>query len=68
MQRLERLTVGRTDVGEVQFLLPVDVTGVDLDSLVEIEKGKCQVYGLQGGPAAPPLGEGLNVPAMLLFR
>ena len=27
-----------------------------------------QVYGLPEGPAAPALGVGLNVPAMLTFR
>lgn len=68
LQRLERFVVGRAEVGEVQFLLPVDLRGADLDSLVEIEKGKIQVYGLPGGPAAPQLGSGLNAPAMLVFR
>ena len=60
--------LGQEDWGEVQFLLPVDVRGMDLDSIVSISKGRMQVYGLPGGPAAPGLGSRLNVPAMLTFR
>ena len=52
----------------MQFLLPVDVRGLDLDDLVSISKGRMQVYGLPGGSAAPALGAQLNVPAMLTFR
>lgn len=52
----------------MQFLLPVDVRGLDLDELVSISKGRMQVYGLPGGPTAPALGTQLNVPAMLTFR
>ncbi len=65
---MDRFVVGREEVGEVQFLLPVDLVGMDLDNVVEIEKGKIQVYGLEGQAAAPALGKGLNVPAMLVFR
>ena len=60
--------IGREDVGEVQFLLPVNLLGLDLDNLVEIEKGRIQVYGIPGAPGPPRLGQGLNVPAMLIFR
>lgn len=68
LQAMERFVVGREEVGEVQFLLPADLVGIDLDNVVEIEKGKIQVYGLEGQAAAPALGKGINVPAMLVFR
>ena len=67
-QAMDRFVIGREDVGEVQFLLPVDLVGLDLDNLVEIEKGRIQVYGTPGSAGPPPLGLGLNVPAMLIFR
>jgi len=68
LQAMDRFVVGREEVGEVQFLLPVDLVGMDLDNVIEIEKGKIQVYGLEGQALAPALGRGLNVPAMLVFR
>lgn len=43
---MERFVIGREEYGEVQFLLPVNLVNVDRDNLVEIEKGKTQVYGL----------------------
>ena len=60
--------MGREEYGEVQFLLPVNLVNVDLDNLVEIEKGKIQVYGLPGQASAPALGFGINQPSMLVFR
>ncbi len=68
VQAIDRFVVGREDLGEVQFLLPVDLVGLDLDKIVDIEKGKIQVYGLEGNATAPDIGQGLNVPAMLVFR
>ena len=68
LQAMDRFVVGREEIGEVQFLLPVDLVGMDLDNVVEIEKGKIQVYGLEGQSGAPLPGKGLNVPAMLVFR
>ena len=68
VQAMDRFIIGRQDLGELQFLLPVDVRGLDLDSLVAIDKGRVQLYGLPGGPVAPALGTQLNVPAMLTFR
>lgn len=60
--------VGKEELGEVQFLLPIDVRGLDLDGIIEVEKGKIQVYGLPGGPERPPVGQNLNAPALLHFR
>ncbi len=65
---MQRFVIGRENTGEVQFLHPVNVLKLDLDSVIDIEKGRIQVYGLPSGPAAPPPGEQLNVPAMLTFR
>lgn len=68
LQAIDRFVIGNEDLGEVQFLLPVNLLGLNLDNLVEIDKGKIQVYGLEGQELPPPPGEGLNVPAMLVFR
>ena len=68
VKAVDRFVVGREDLGEVQFLLPVDLVRLDLDRIIDIEKGKIQVYGLEGEAKAPSLGQGLNVPAMLVFR
>ena len=38
--------IGRKDMGELQFLGPVDVRGLDLDATVEIDKGRIQVCSL----------------------
>ena len=70
---VERFVIGREDTGEVMFLNPVDLCGVNLDSVIEIEKGKIILYPdstAVGTVAAtkPPPGEGLNTPAMLTFR
>ena len=68
VQAVERFVIGREHLGEVQFLRPVNVLDVNLDSVIDIEKGRIQMYGLPNGPVRPPPGEGLNVPAMLTFR
>ena len=68
VQAVERFVVGRKDVGEVAFIGPVDVRGLSLDDIIDIEKGRIQVYGLPGGAQRPPIGHGLNQPALLTFR
>ena len=60
--------LGHEEFGEVQFLAEVDLRGLDLDSLIDMGKGRIQLYGVAGGPAAPMQGNGLNIPAMLTFR
>ena len=65
---MERFVVGREDTGEVEFLLPVNLVGLDLDAIVGIEKGRIQLYGVGDSEGAPPPGQGLNGPAVLLFR
>lgn len=64
---VERFVLGRKDIGEVLFISPVDLRGLDLDSLIDIEKGKIVVYP-EPSPAKPPPGKGLNMPALLTFR
>ena len=55
-------------MGEVAFIGPVDVRGLSLDDIIDVEKGRIQVYGLPGGAQRPPIGQGLNQPALLTFR
>lgn len=43
MQAVERFVLGHEDFGEVQFLLPVDLRGLNLDTLVLLAKGRIQV-------------------------
>ena len=67
-QAVDRFVLGHTEWGEVQLLAAVDVRGLDLDAVVEMDKGRIQLYGLAAGPPAPAKGQGLNMPAMLTFR
>ena len=60
--------MGRKDVGELTFINPVQLANINLDNVVDIEKGRIQMYGLPNGPAKPLPGSGLNGPAMLTFR
>lgn len=60
--------VGRKDVGEVAFIDAVDLRGMVLDAVVDMDKGRIQVYGLPSGAPRPAAGQGLNRPALLTFR
>lgn len=64
---VERFVIGREDIGEVLFINPVDLRGLDLDSIIDIEKGKIALYP-ESSAKKPPPGEGLNMPALLTFR
>ena len=68
LKAVERLVIGRKDAGEVAFIDAIDLRGMCLDDIVDIDKGRIQVYGLPGGAARPLLDRGLNKPALLTFR
>ena len=62
------VVVGRAGVGEVAFLEAVDLRGAALDAVVSVEPGRVALYADPAGPAKPPLGAGLNVPALVTLR
>ena len=43
LQAVERFAISRKDVGKVAFIDPVDLRGVDLDAVVDMDKGRIQV-------------------------
>ncbi|KAK9834736.1 hypothetical protein WJX74_008822 [Apatococcus lobatus] len=68
LREVPHFVVGREDLGEVAFLYPVSLLDLNLDAIVDLERGKVQVYGLEDGPSLPKQGTGLNCPALLTFR
>ncbi|KAI9323375.1 nucleoporin autopeptidase-domain-containing protein [Dichotomocladium elegans] len=66
LQHVSNFTVGRTGYGEVQFAVPVDLSQVELSSimggLVIIRERQIVVYPKQ--ETKPEEGSGLNVPAI----
>lgn len=44
LRAVPRLVVGRQGVGEIAFLYPVDLLGVDLDAAVALERGRFALY------------------------
>jgi nuclear pore complex protein Nup98-Nup96 len=70
MNRIQRsqvpnFTVGRENVGQVQFKTPVDLNNIDLDEIpggiVVLETRSCTVYPVAA--RKPQVGKGLNVPS-----
>ncbi|KAK1999433.1 hypothetical protein LX36DRAFT_655472 [Colletotrichum falcatum] len=66
-QQVTGFTVGRDNVGSVQFRVPVDLTNIDLDEIfggiVILETRSATVYPIAA--KKPPVGKGLNVPATI---
>ncbi|KAK2030456.1 hypothetical protein LX32DRAFT_651573 [Colletotrichum zoysiae] len=66
-QQVTGFTVGRDNVGSVQFKVPVDLTNIDLDEIfggiVILETRSATVYPIAA--KKPPVGKGLNVPATI---
>nr|5CWW_A Chain A, Nucleoporin NUP145N [Thermochaetoides thermophila DSM 1495]5HB5_A Chain A, Nucleoporin NUP145 [Thermochaetoides thermophila DSM 1495]5HB5_B Chain B, Nucleoporin NUP145 [Thermochaetoides thermophila DSM 1495] len=66
-QRVVGFTVGRENVGSVQFKVPVDLSNINLDDLfgtiVILEPRSATVY--PNAAKKPPMGKGLNVPALI---
>ncbi|KAJ2961965.1 hypothetical protein NQZ79_g2891 [Umbelopsis isabellina] len=58
---------GKNEVGIIHFTQPVDLSNVELDSLlgglILFENGSCTVYPVESD--TPPMGQGLNVPATI---
>lgn len=44
LQSVEGFTVGREGFGEIRWVEPVDVRGLDLDSVVDIQRGEVAVF------------------------
>ncbi|CAK9838332.1 nucleoporin Nup98 and Nup96 [Schizosaccharomyces pombe] len=68
---VHQFSVGRTGYGQVAFLKPVDLSGFEKledipGKVVVFERKICAVYPVEG--SSPPLGEGLNVPAIITLE
>lgn len=61
LSHVEELTVGKRGMGEILWLEPVDVRGLDIEQVVQIKNREVSVYPLDED--VPPVGEGLNKPA-----
>jgi nuclear pore complex protein Nup98-Nup96 len=66
-QKVADFTVGRDNVGQVSFKVPVDLSNIDLDdlygSIVDLQTRAATVYPVAA--KKPPVGKGLNVPARI---
>ena len=60
--------VGRTGYGEITWLGETDVTGVDLDSIVNIEHGDVTMYSNAEHGSKPSVGTKLNKPALIVLE
>jgi nuclear pore complex protein Nup98-Nup96 len=69
-QKVSNFTVGRENVGSIEFKFPVDLSNITLDELfggiVDLVIRSATVYP---NPAKkPPVGKGLNVPAIITLE
>lgn len=68
--QVDNFTVGRDNVGQVRFKVPVDLTNIDLDEIpgqiVVLETRSCTVYPVS--EKKPLVGKGLNVPAEISLQ
>ncbi|PHH91050.1 hypothetical protein CDD83_1841 [Cordyceps sp. RAO-2017] len=66
-QRIDNFTIGRHNVGYIEFKLPVDISGIEVEDLyggvIQLEPRSATVYPVQA--KKPPVGKGLNVPARI---
>lgn len=63
LSHVEELTVGKKGMGEISWLEPVDLRGLDIDQVVHIKNREVSVYPLDDD--IPPEGKGLNKPARI---
>lgn len=68
--QVDNFTVGRENVGQVRFRVPVDLTTIDIDEIynkiVLLETRSCTVYPV--AEKKPLVGKGLNVPAEISLQ
>lgn len=67
LMAVNNFTVKREDVGSVKFLTPVDVRGLDIDSIIEFSKHSIVVYPDEGKPKPEP-GRELNTRALITLK
>ncbi|CAM4813455.1 unnamed protein product [Rotaria magnacalcarata] len=60
---VDKFTVGHEKYGSVTFYDQVNVTGLDLDRIIEIERHELTVYPDDNNK--PPVGKELNIPARI---
>ena len=58
----------RPDIGRIEWEGDTDVRSLDLDSLIIIEKKSVEVYADVPEEEKPPVGKGLNKPAIILLH
>lgn len=67
LKRVSNFVVGQKGFGQIRFLAPVDLTGIDLDRLfdgiVQFGEGEAVLYADPECAPKAEAGEGLNVPA-----
>ncbi|KAI4721019.1 hypothetical protein E4T48_02648 [Aureobasidium sp. EXF-10727] len=69
LKRVTGFTVGRRDVGKIEFD-PVDLTQVNLDEIIDdiVKLNLRQVTVYTTGVNTPPMGQGLNVPSTITLE
>lgn len=69
-QKIDHFTVGRDNVGSIEFKVPVDLSSIDLDEIcggiIQLEPRSATVYPVAA--KKPPVGKGLNVPARITLE
>lgn len=69
-QKIDGFTVGRDNVGEIKFKVPVDLSSIDLEEIcggiIQLEPRSATVYPIAA--KKPPMGKGLNVPARITLE
>ncbi|CDF35044.1 unnamed protein product [Chondrus crispus] len=61
LSKVDELTIGKKGLGEISWLEPVDMRGLDIDQVVQIKKREVSVYPRDDD--VPAVGTGLNKPA-----
>jgi nuclear pore complex protein Nup98-Nup96 len=65
--KVSNFTVGREGIGEIRFEVPVDLTNIPLDdiidNIVQLSTRSATVYAISS--KKPPMGKGLNVPSTI---